>query len=128
MTLNRDAILQAVDIQPELIDVPEWGGQVYVRGLTGRERDAFELGVTDPKTGMPKPGANIRGRLAVLGLCEADGSRLFSDDDLSALAKKSALALERVVDHVRHLSGMTDEDLARLEGNSDSQGMDSPSV
>ncbi len=126
--LSRDAIIAAPDITPELVDVPEWGGQVYVRGLTGKERDAFEMAVTDPKTGLPKSGVNIRGRLALLGLCNEQGERLFADTDLPALAKKSALALERVVDHVRHLSGMTDEDLARIEGNSDGQGDASPSA
>lgn len=126
--LSRDAILQASDIRTKLVHVPEWGGSVLVRGLTGRERDAFELAVTDMKTGGPKVGASVRARLVVLGAVEENGTRLFSDDDVAALGKKSAAALERVFDEIRHLSGMTDEDLAELEGNSDSQGDVSPSA
>jgi len=40
--LTRDQILQAQDIARETVSVPEWGGSVLVRGLTGQERDAYE--------------------------------------------------------------------------------------
>ena len=40
--LNREAILAAEDLPRELVEVPEWGGAVYVRALTGAERDQFE--------------------------------------------------------------------------------------
>ena len=36
MLLTRDAILAAADIQTETVPVPEWGGEVAVRPLTGR--------------------------------------------------------------------------------------------
>jgi hypothetical protein len=42
MTLTRDSILNAKDLKKELVKVPEWGGEVYVRCMTGSERDAFE--------------------------------------------------------------------------------------
>ena len=45
MYLTRDAILQATDLTFEDVAVPEWGGVVRVRGLTGTERDAFEASV-----------------------------------------------------------------------------------
>ena len=40
--LNREAILSSVDLPKELVSVPEWGGDLYVRTLNGTERDAFE--------------------------------------------------------------------------------------
>jgi hypothetical protein len=40
--LTRDAILQAPDLQGEDVAVPEWGGTVRVRGLSGAQRDAYE--------------------------------------------------------------------------------------
>ena len=33
--LTRDAILNAADLKTEAVPVPEWGGDVLVRGLTG---------------------------------------------------------------------------------------------
>ena len=41
-TLTKDQIVAAVDIKTEVVEVPEWGGAVAVRELTGLERDAFE--------------------------------------------------------------------------------------
>ena len=42
MRLSREDILKAEDLPTEEVPVPEWGGSVLVRGLTGRERDLFE--------------------------------------------------------------------------------------
>lgn len=114
--LGKDAILAAADIQPELVDVPEWGGQVYVRGLTASERDQFEFAVVRARDGQAKR-VNIRAQLVAWGLCDEAGHRLFSDAEVAQLGRKSALAMERVFDRVRHLSAMTDEDVAELESD-----------
>ena len=42
MRLSRDDILKAADNEPEEVDVPEWGGSVLVRGMTGLDRAAAE--------------------------------------------------------------------------------------
>ena len=100
-----------------------------MRGLTARERDAFESSVMRPgKDGKQTVNTkDLRARLAVLGVCDESGAQIFQREDIEALSAKSALALERVFDAVRALSGMTDQDLAELEGNSDGQSDDSPS-
>ena len=127
--LDREAILSIPDIVPVLVEVPEWGGSVYVRGLTARERGQFEASMVevDRKTGerRPKTG-NLRARLVVIGVCDEAGRRVFSDEDIPALGKKAALGMERLFDTIRNLSGMTDEDLSLLEGNSLGQDDGSP--
>ena len=45
--LSRDAILQREDIKTEDVEVPEWGGTVRVRGMSGVERDAFEASLIE---------------------------------------------------------------------------------
>ncbi len=50
--LTKDDILGADDLATEDVEVPEWGGCVRVRALTGTERDAFEAAMFR----MPKPG------------------------------------------------------------------------
>ena len=40
--LSKEAILAADDLPREIVSVPEWGGQVCVRTMTGTDRDAFE--------------------------------------------------------------------------------------
>ena len=49
MLLSRDAILQTNDLHCELVKVPEWGGDVYVRGLNGAERDQLEAAMLKDK-------------------------------------------------------------------------------
>ena len=40
--LTREQILQSDDLPCETVPVPEWGGEVQVRTMTGTDRDAFE--------------------------------------------------------------------------------------
>jgi hypothetical protein len=45
--LAKDFILQASDIATEEVAIPEWGGTVKVRGLSGAERNECEQSVVD---------------------------------------------------------------------------------
>lgn len=108
--LTRDAILGAVDLVHQDVDVPEWGGVVRVRMLTGHERDQFEAStmVRKGKT-MNVNLVNIRARLVSLCVVDDKGNRMFTDADVEALAKKSSMALHRVFEAARHLNGLTEE-------------------
>ena len=128
--LTRSAILAAQDIQTEEVEVPEWGGSVMVRGMTGAERDAFEESVL---TGRGKNRnvnlRNFRARLVVKSVVDKKGDRLFTMADIDALGAKSAAALGRCFDVATRLSGMSDEDVEELTKNSeDGQSDGSTSV
>lgn len=120
--LTREKILNAVDIHFEIVPVPEWGGEVWVRSLSGSERDAFEASIVEfkgKKTAVKIQ--NIRAKLAALTMVDSDGpkaKRLFSDADVLILGKKSASALDRVYTVAQRLSGISDEDIEELEKNS----------
>jgi len=115
MILNREAILGAADIEKKLVNVPEWGGDVYVKGLTGSERDKFEAGIIEQRGTQQKMNlVNIRAKLCAFSICDADGKRLFSEEDISALAKKSAAALSRVFVVAQKLSGLGDTEVKEL--------------
>lgn len=118
--LSRDAILGASDIVTEVVEVPEWGGIVYVRSMTGRERDEFEESILVDKREKTRTGTrltrqaslqNFRAKLAARVTYDADGQRLFSDADASLLGAKNSGALQRIVKKAQELSGMTDEDV-----------------
>lgn len=115
MILTKDKILQVEDIQKELVNVPEWGGDVYVRGMTGAERDRFEASIvqmqgTERKLNM----SNVRAKLASLTICDEQGQRLFNDADVAKLAEKSASALQRIFAVAQRLSGIGDDDVKEL--------------
>lgn len=128
--LNRAAILAAQDIATEEVEVPEWGGSVLVRGLTGRERDAYEATIISQRgTDMKMNLVNARAKLVSRAIVDADGKPLFGDEDVALLANKSAAAIERVFNVAQKLSGMSKDDLEDLTKNSlSSQSDDSGSA
>lgn len=116
--LSRDEILSVQDMTLECVDVPEWGGSVYVKSLTGAERDAFEASmISIDGSGKRKMTlANTRAKLVAKTLCNEEGKRLFSDADIEHLTKKSAAALQRVFEVAQRLSGLTSKDVEDLTG------------
>jgi hypothetical protein len=118
-TLSRDAILGKTKLKTERVDVPEWGGAVLVRELTGAERDAFEASILDDQGNADRERmVNSRARLAVRSIVDENGERLFSDDDAEALGVTSGRALDRVFSVASRLSGITPDDLEELTKNS----------
>lgn len=118
--LTRDGILQADDLLVEDVEVPEWGGVVRVRGLTGAERDDFEASVVEQRGKKTRLNMqNFRAKLVVRVAINGDGQRLFVDRDAALLGRKSAVALQRVFEMAQRLSGLSDQDVEELVGNFD---------
>lgn len=116
--LSRDEILNAPDLAIEVVEIPEWGGAIRVRGLNGEERDRFEASVVQidgKKTKMNM--SNMRARLVALTAVDEQGKRLFKFSDVEALGKKNAAALDRIFDKAMELSGMREEDIDELVAN-----------
>ena len=113
--LTKQEILNIQDIEIEQVDVVEWGGHVFVKGMSGLERDTFEASIVqqrgkDAKVNM----VNIRAKLAAQTICDEEGVRMFTEKDVHALGKKSANALQRVFDVAQKLSGITGDDVDEL--------------
>lgn len=114
--LTKAEIFKVDDIRTSTVEVPEWGGAVRVRGLTGLERDEFEAAIMGQKGKINL--ANTRARLVLYSVTDEDGNRLFDEMDIRALGAKSAAALDRVVTVAMRLSGISDGDLEEITGNS----------
>jgi len=118
MLLTKDAILAANDLVTEDVEVPEWGGTVRVRTLSGAERDAFEQAVVTRKgKNVTTNLANIRAKMVALCVVDENGQRLFADKDVLLLGTKSAAALDRVFTVAQQLAGLTDKDVDELAEN-----------
>lgn len=120
--LTREQILGAKDLLVEVVDVPEWGegAQVRVRGLTARERDDYEAGMLTFR-GKKDPDVNMRdarARMIVMAVCDENGNRMFTDQDLNALAKRSAIPMDRLYTVAVRLSGITKEEIEEITKNS----------
>ena len=119
MSLTRDEILKCDDQQIAKVSVTEWGGHVYVRSMTGEQRDAWEASQIGGTAAKPQVKLdNMRASLAAATICDEGGAPLFVVADVVALGKKSAAALERVHVVARRLSRLSEEDVEELAGNS----------
>lgn len=112
--LTAAAILERGTAPPQPLYVAEWGGTVYVREMTGAERDAFELSCS---AGGKPSLANLRARLAVRTLCDAEGKRLFRDDQADELGRQSGRALDKIADFAAELNAINQADVQVLAGN-----------
>jgi hypothetical protein len=125
--LDKAAILAASDLKTVDVDVPEWGGTVRVRSMTGTDRDAFESSlVTIGEDGARKPDmTNFSAKLVAMTLVDPDGKLMFGADEVAHLAGKSAAALQRVFEAAQKLNGMgngADEAAAKNSGAGLSEG------
>jgi hypothetical protein len=113
--LTADDILGVEDRPIEPVEVPEWGGRVYVRTMSARERDAIEAEVHS--LGEERSLENARARFCARVICNADGEPLFTTKQIPELGKKSAAALDRVFAVGSRLNGFTAKDAEELSGN-----------
>jgi len=127
--LTKDQILAAEDVKVEEVEVPEWGGVVLVRGMTGIERDEFESKLVVGEGPNAKVDTrNVRAKLVAFCVVDEEGNRIFSDADVELLGKKSAAALQRVFDVAQRLSGMKEDSVKQaIKGLGETVSAGSPS-
>jgi hypothetical protein len=115
MALDRKSILAVDDVRKEKFAVPEWKGDVFLRVLTGTDRDRFEESYADQKMKA------FRIRFLLLALCDEDGERLFNDEEADVLGKKSSVVINRLFEAGWKLNAFTQEAV-------DALGEDSPTA
>jgi hypothetical protein len=95
----REKILAANDRPIIRLNIPEWGCDVFVRAMSGAQRDVFEQFWSKRN----EEGTDeARARLAAMVLCEEDGKSVFETvgDGTLNLKDKSATALDRIFNTV----------------------------
>lgn len=126
--LSKAAILAAVDLKTEDVDVSEWGGTVRVAMMSGKARDDFYAQQGDEKVAYSLFSA----RVLVATVVDEDGQPVFEEADIEALRAKSQAAMDRVLAVALRLNGLGPTALEEAEKNSDAapsgdSGSDSPS-
>ncbi len=114
MALSKAAILAADDKKSIEIDVPEWGGSVRLRVMTGSERDKFEADFVDGKKSVEM----VRAKLVAKCLVDEHGERLFAETEIPSLSDKSASVLDRLFTECMRLNRFSKGDVEELAGNS----------
>lgn len=126
--LTRAQIDAADDIKVEDVPVPEWGGDVRLRGLTSRERTTIEATLVASKGESIQVRVQalttLRERTVAAALIDENGNRVFGDKELSNLAKKSGAVIQRLYHKVQELSGMNEKAIEEAEENLDEDQSD----
>lgn len=108
MALDSKSIIAANDARLEKVHVPEWGGDVYLRVISGTDRDRFEEAYADQKMKA------FRIRFLLLTICDEAGERLFKDEQADALGKKSSVVINRLFEAAWKLNAFTQEAIDEL--------------
>ena len=115
--LTRDAIFKVNDLKVEKLEIKEWGGSIFIRVLSGEERDKFEEEAYHAKGGINYK--DFRARFAVQVACDKERKRLFTDGDVKALSRKSSVPLDKIMSAGMRLNGMTQQDVEDIVKNSE---------
>ena len=112
----REKILKANDIQEEIVEVPEWGVKVLVRGLTGEARAKILSKATDVSGKIDY--AKLYASLVILSTFDPDTKeQVFEETDRDEIMKKSATAIERIATVAMRLSGIGKIEEEKIEKN-----------
>jgi len=117
--LTRAEIFAVQDLRREEVTLPEWGGSVFVRTMTGTERDAFEAAMLKTRgEDIERNLENYRARLLTYCVVDEAGAPIFvAEDDAKALGEKAIPALQKLFNVATRLNAMTESDLKELTAN-----------
>lgn len=123
--LNRDALLAKEELTIEKVEFDN-GDFVYVRQMTGHERDLFEQSLLkknrDSKgivVSYEQATEDFRAKLAVVTLCDEAGNSILEPKDYPILSRNmSAKRLETIINKAQKLNAITEEDKEAIVKNS----------
>lgn len=103
MGLTREHILAArKDRKPHRYEVPEWGGDVFIRVLSAQDQMQLSEGADEKQ--MPV-------RVLLHTLVTEEGERLFTDEDFAELAGEDFPIILRVFSEAAKLNGLSTTEL-----------------
>jgi hypothetical protein len=119
--LTREQLLAKQELKVEKVKLSV--GDIYVRQMTGREKNRFELTLGHWEDDVQSQAGqkyvrtleDFRAKLAVHTVSDKAGVLLFKPDDWSALSENMGAAdLERIADAAQKLNAITDLDKERM--------------
>lgn len=131
--LTKSEILRQTALPRRWVPTPEWANGepdagVWVRGMSGRERDEYEARKADVFRAAKEADAKVdrgtfRAELVAACVVTDDGTQVFDETDVNALAALSAAPLDRIVDAVCEMSRIgIDADKAIRKNSSSGPG------
>ena len=112
------SVLEDAEVRTKPVPVPELGGSVVVREMSGSLRNLFEATIAQVQAGGDsKLLDKMTVRLAGECVLDDDGNRLFDDRTVKMLFLKKPSALFRLRDEIVSLSALSQADYEGLVEN-----------
>lgn len=115
----RKAILEAEDIESEVVHVSQWDVDVEIRGMTGSERGRFMKAVSLANGGGEPDFEKFYAQLIIATAYEPGGEKLFEPADRDALNQKSGAALNTLAEVSMRLSGLAGDAVEAAQADFD---------
>jgi hypothetical protein len=124
----RDKILAAQDIPTEKVNIPEWGVELLVKGMSAGDRITLMQNAYDQNTQQVNMAAVYPDIVVSCVFDPETDEHIFTDSDKSALMGKSSAAIEAIASVGLRLSGIGNEQADALgKDSSPSMSEDSSS-
>ncbi|RQM44751.1 hypothetical protein EHZ19_26985 [Paraburkholderia bannensis] len=124
--LTREMILAARDLESEIVEVPEWGGNVRIGVMSGKVREDLMDVLAERQ-----PLSRFQALMLASTIVDEAGVPMFSADDVEQLRGKNTEVLVRLVEISMRLNKIGQTATEDAEKNSEaaqsgSSGSDSP--
>lgn len=122
--LKKEDLLTKANLKTEKVELTN--GHVFVREMTGKEKEQWELSMVKQKPSGEKGKPveyettleNFKAKLAVVTTCDDQGNLLFTDKDVDNLNKYiRASDLEKIVNVAQKLNAITQQDKDEIVKN-----------
>jgi len=132
--LTRDDLLKKDTL--EIVEVDLGDAIVFVRQMTGHERDGFEQSLLTKKkdnkgnvVAIEQATEDFRAKLAVQTVCDEKGDLLFKRDDYLRLSMNiSAAKLEKIIEVAQRINAIGEKDKEELIKNSEADQVGNSSL
>lgn len=103
--INKQQIIEAKDCPVEAVDIPEWGGNAYIKTLTGAERMSLERDIA-------RDESDALFRVVCATLSDNKGQLIFNyPDEIELLKTKSVKVVQRLFKESLRVNAMRPEDV-----------------
>lgn len=115
--LSIDDIFSSNDLKTVKVEIPQWGGAIFVRIMTGKERDEFEHRMLKRQKTLNFKG--MRAYLITTCVVDKDGNKLFQDDEKTrgSIEAKAGAALDIITEEIMKINHISGTDVQNLVGN-----------
>ena len=113
----RKSIFEVDDIPTQVVEVPEWGVEILVKGMNGKGRANFLKRSTDADGNVSYE--NFYPELVIATAFDPEsGEQIFDSADRDTLNTKSGVALNRIAEVAQRLSGLGSDDVGEAKKDS----------